>query len=612
MHYLSGYKGHIALVIVANLLYAVFSIFTLSLVVPFLSVLFGQAEAVTVRPAFSLTSRYVIDTFYYYMNQVIVMNGPNAALWYIALVMVILSLLSNACRYLSFFWLAPIRAGVLHDLRNDMYDRILILPLSFYSKHKKGDILSRMGADVLEVEWSIFNSLQSLCRDPFLIVVFLFTLFSISVKLTLIALVILPLVGILLARIGKRIAASSLRSQQYLGQISALFEEAVGGLRVIQGYHAEQYVEDKFRGKNFQFYKLHKKIFRIGELGSPLVEFLCIVTILLISVIALWLMPSLMLENSAKFLLYFVVFARLIPPVKALVSTYYTMQKGLTAAQRVYEVIDADEEIVECADAKPIDTLQRDIIFNHVSFAYPSADGSQGEEVLHDVNLKIRQGETVALVGSSGSGKSTMVDLLLRFYDVKQGNVQIDGIPVTQYSIRDLRALFGMVSQDVILFNDTVYQNIVMGLPNVTRDEVITAAKRAQAHDFIMEMEHGYDTVLGDRGMRLSGGQRQRISIARTLLRQPQVLILDEATSALDNESEYLFQEAIQPYIRQRTAIIIAHRLSTIRLADRICFVQDGQIVENGTHDELMALRGQYFHFYTIQQGTEKVTIEES
>ena len=591
------------LVVMANLLYAVFSIFTLSMVIPFLTVLFDQVTPVTTRPAFALTSRFFIDTFYYYMGQVVAAHGPHAALFFIAAVMVVLSLLSNLCRYLSFYWLAPIRAGILHDLRNDLYSRILILPLSFYSRFKKGDILSRMGSDVLEVEWSIFSSLQSLCRDPFLIIVFVITLFSISAKLTLIALVILPAIGYLLGVIGKKISASSLKMQQLLGNISALFEEAVGGLRVIQGYNAEEYAEEKFGKQNHRFYQLHKRIFRINELGSPLVEFLCIVAILLITLIALWLIPSLMLRTSALFLLYFVVFARLIVPAKALVSTYYTLQKGLTAAQRVYEVIDAEEEIVECDNPLPLSELQHEIRFQDVSFSYHPVDNADQCDVLRYLNLTIRKGETVAIVGPSGGGKSTLMDLLSRFYDLTYGEILLDGVPHHRYFIRDLRALFGVVSQDVILFNDTVYQNIVMGHPEATEEQVVEAAKMAQAHHFILELEDGYNTILGDRGMRLSGGQRQRISIARTLLRNPQVLVLDEATSALDNESEYLFQEALAPLLKERTAIIIAHRLSTIRLADTICFLQDGTIVEQGSHEELMACKGHYYQFYTTQKG---------
>ena len=599
LRYLLNYKSNIFLVVLAQLLYAVFSIFTLSMIVPFLSVLFGQVDQVTVRPEFSLTTRYVIDTFYYYMGVVITRYGQMSALFYIAGVMIVLSFLSNLCRYMGMFWLAPIRSGILQDLRHDLYERILILPLSFYSEQRKGDIISRMGADVLEVEWSVFSSLQSMCRDPFLIIIFVATLFAINVPLTLITLVILPLMGYGLAAIGRGIKKYSLKSQQLLGRMSSLFEEAVGGLRVVKGYNAEKQAYEKFKHENFQFYRLNKRVFRINELGAPLVEFLCILALLLISLTALVWLPSSATMKGTVFMLYFVVFARVIPPAKALVSTYYTLQKGMTAASRVYEIIDADEKITECQEPKTIDALKDSIEYRNVSFAY--GEGQEQHGVLHHIDLTIRRGQTIAVVGPSGSGKSTLVDLLPRFYDITEGELLLDGIPVNQYRISDLRSLFGIVNQDVILFNDTVYNNIVFGMKDVTEEQVVAAAKIAQAHQFISEMEDGYQTVIGDRGARLSGGQRQRISIARAILRNPEVLILDEATSALDNESEYSFQEALMPLVKTKTAIIIAHRLSTIRFADEIIFLKEGRIVERGSHDKLMAARGEYYHFYTAQ-----------
>lgn len=602
LRYLLNYKINIALVLIANLLYALFSIFTLTMLVPFLSVLFGQVQQVVVRPSFSLTSSFFIDTFYYYMGLIVTQHGQMSALLYIAVVMIVFSLLSNVFRYMGMFWLAPLRSGILRDLRNDFYHKLLLLPISFFNRYQKGDIISRIGADVLEVEWSVYAALQSFCRDPFQIIIYVVVLFTISAKLSIVALVVLPVMGYLLALIGKRIKRYALRSQQLLGKMSSLFEEAVGGLRVIKGYNAIEHTFKRFRQQNFQFYRTTKKVFRIAELGSPLIEFLCILALLAITAVGMLWIPSLSIGRGASFMLFFVVFARVIAPAKSLVSTYYTMQKGLTAAARVYEVIDADEQIIECDNPLEIKKIEQDIAFRDVSFSYKDVPNEEACDVLHHINFRVKRGEVVAIVGPSGSGKSTIVDLLPRFYDVHFGEILIDGKPIQQYRIADLRSLFSMVNQDVVLFNDTVYNNIVFGMENVTEEQVVAAAKIAQAHQFIMEMEDGYQTQIGDRGMRLSGGQRQRLSIARTILRNPEVLILDEATSALDNESEYLFQEALIPFVKEHTAIIIAHRLSTIRFADKIIFVRDGKIMESGSHEQLMKLQCEYYNFYMAQQ----------
>ena len=600
--YLSPYKSNIAIAIVTNLLYALFSIFTLSMIVPFLSVLFGQVQQVSVRPEFSLSSRFVIDTFYYYMGVVVEHFGQQSALLYIALVMIFVSFCSNLFRYAGMYWLAPLRAGMLKDMRNQFYHQLIVLPLAFYSEQRKGDIISRIGADVQECEWSIFASLLSICRDPVLLIMSLVVLFSINVRLTLVAIVILPLMGYLLAAIGKHIRNYSLRSQQLLGRMSSLFDEAIGGLRIIKGYNAQQHATNKFRHQNFQFYKVNKKMFRISELGSPLVEFLSILAMLAVMLLGLLIFPNAVTLKGTMLMLYFVIFARMIAPAKALVTTYYTLQKGLSAAERVFEIMDADEVILEKENALPIKTFKEKIAFQDVSFSYRGATTADTCEVLHHVSFELPKGKTIALVGPSGSGKSTIVDLIPRFFDVQFGDIFVDGKRNDEYVISDLRGLFGIVSQDVILFNDTVFNNIAFGLEYVTEAQVIEAAKIAQAHDFITEMENGYQTVLGDRGMRLSGGQRQRISIARALLRQPDILILDEATSALDNESEYRFQEALAPLLKNHTGIIIAHRLSTIRFADEILFIQDGHIVEQGNHQQLMDKHSCYYAFYTAQQ----------
>lgn len=604
--YLKNYKLQIALILFVQVLYAFFSIFTLTLLVPFLQVLFHQVEPVTVRPAFSFSPQYLIDTFYYLMNSVIERHGQASALLFIAGTMILLSLLSNLCRYAGMFWLSHIRSGILSNIRDDFYRKLIRLPLSFYSKQRSGDIVSRMGADVLEVEWTVISSLLTLCRDPFLMIAYLITLFAISVKLSVVTLIIMPLMAIILSIIGKNIRNYSLRSQELIGRMTAYFEEAVDGLRIIKGYNAQDYVSEQFRKENFQFYRLNKKIFRIKELGSPLIEFLCIFAVLAISMIGLVAFPESFASRGSAFMLYFVVFARMIPPAKSLATTYYQMRKGLGAAARIYEVIDAEEEIKDIPNAKHIADFQNTIEFKNVSFTYnPEIENAEDCEVLRDVSFTLKKGETMAIVGPSGSGKSTLVDLLSRFYDIRFGEILIDGVPINQYALTDLRSLFGIVNQDVFLFDDTVYNNLTFGTENATEEEVVAAAKIAQAHDFIMELEDGYQTRIGNRGMRLSGGQRQRLSIARAILKNPQIFILDEATSALDNESELLFQEALLPYIEQHTGIIIAHRLSTIRFADHILFLNDGRVDEFGSHDELMAKKGAYYRFCTAQKMSE-------
>lgn len=594
------YKLDIVFILIFNFLYSIFSIFSLSMVVPFLSVLFGQTEAVTVKPAFELSADFIINTFYYYMSLIIAAHGPVAALVYIAGTMVVLSFLSNLCRYMGMYFLADIRCGILKQIRSEIYHQLLILPLSFYSKQRKGDILNRMGADVQEVEWSVISTLQSICRDPFLIVVFLFALFSISAKLTLITLVVLPIAGYVIAVIGKSIKQKSVKAQQLLGHLSSIFEETISGLRIIKAYNAIDFMSEKFKDENHEFYQLNKKMYRINELGSPLIEFLSVAALMMILFLGGIFAPESMFSGGL-FVMYILVFARIIPPAKALVTSVYTIQKGMASAERIYEIIDGEEIIVEDKEPVQLKEFKERIEYQHVGFSYNDHQINGQYDVLNDVNFCLERGKTIALVGASGAGKSTLVDLLPRFYDVSAGEIKLDGINIKRYKISDLRGIFGIVNQDVMLFNDTVFNNITFGMDNKSKEEVIEAAKIAQAHDFIMELENGYDTILGDRGMRLSGGQRQRISIARALLSNPQILILDEATSALDTESEYLFQQAIQGLLKDRTAVIIAHRLSTIRNADQILFVKDGHISEQGTHDELMQQKGDYYRFCTVQ-----------
>ena len=598
--YLRDFKINIILIFFFNLCYAVFSVFSLSMVAPFLSVLFGNGTMVTERPELSLNANDILNTFYYYMGIIIHDYGQFYALVFIAITMIVSTLFSNLFRYLGLYANAPIRAGISKGLRRDVYHRLLILPLSFYNRQKKGDILNRIGSDVQEVEWSVVCSLQMFFRDPILVIVFLITLFSISYKLTFLTLIILPPAGILIAKIGKSIKKNSTEAQQILGRMTSAFDEAISGLRIIQGHTATDYADRRFRKMNDRFFVLNRRIFRKTEIGAPLVEFLCILALVIVLLLGGNFVVSDAAMTGEKLILFIVIFARIIPPAQSIVSSYYTIQKGMASADRIFRVIDEDEVIEEAKEPVSKKTFDDKIEYSHVHFSYREDDN---EEVLNDINFTLEKGKTVALVGASGSGKSTIVDLLPRFYDVKEGQILIDGIDIRKLKISDLRSIFGIVNQDITLFNDTVYHNIAFGKEGVTREMVEEAAKTALAHDFIMEMTEGYDTVIGDRGMMLSGGQRQRLSIARAVLQNPQVLILDEATSALDTESEYIVQQSLQRLMEGRTTIVVAHRLSTIRRADEILFVQGGRIIERGNHDELIALGGEYAKFCALQEG---------
>lgn len=600
--YIFPFKGNIVFIILFNILYSIFSIFSLSLVAPFLSVLFSQTQHITSKPELSLSLNGVIDTFYYYMGVIIDKNGPSSALIYIAVSMIILSFFSNLFRYLGQYYLAPIRAGVLNNMRKDLYHQLIKLPLSFYSKHKKGDILNRMGSDVQEVEWSIISSLQTFCRDPFLIIAYLIALLKVSYSLTLISLVLLPISGYLITLIGKSIQRNSTKAQQILGKLSSLIDETIGGLRIIKGYNAIEHANRKFQQETHEHYKVNKKIFRVNELGGPMIETLSIITMMVVMIIGGSILFKSSSFNGTLFIMFVVIFARIIPPAKQIVTVFYTIKKGLPSAKRIYEIIDADEVIKEDLNPISVQHLKHQIEFNNVFFDYKSAENPESCSVIKGINFTLKKGEKIALVGASGSGKSTIVDLLSRFYDVSFGTILIDDIDIKKYKINDLRSLFGIVNQDVTLFHGTILNNIAFGKTDVSREQVIESAKIANAHDFIMEMDQQYDTIIGDRGMRLSGGQRQRISIARAILANPDVLILDEATSALDNESEQIVQQAINTLLSQRTAIIVAHRLSTIRDVNRILFIDGGRITECGNHDQLMQLKGGYFNYYCRQE----------
>ena len=593
LQYLAPFKKNVALIFIFNIFYSIFAIFSFTMVIPFLSVLFGQSTVIELKPEFTFSSESIYNTFYYYIGIVVKQYGASRALLLTAFGMVFFSVLSNLFRYLALYFIAPIRAGILRNMRKDIYRKLVILPLSYYAKHKKGDIINRFGSDVQEVEWSIVSSVQVFCRDPFMMLAFMITLFSINLKLTLITLLVLPISGLIITYIGKFIKRYSSRAQETLAKISSRYEEAISGLRIIKGYNAIDLAAERFKDENKYFTKATTKLHRVNELGSPLIEFLSIFSLAIILFIGSIFVLDSSMFNGEIFVFYVIIFARMLPPAKQLVTTYYTIQKGKPSAKRIFDLIDSNEKIKEVENAQPLPHLKNEITYKDVCFNYQEKEGVHPDiDVLHHIHFTIRKGETVAFAGHSGSGKSTLADLLPRFYDVTSGEVLLDGINIKNYKLHDVRELIGIVNQDVVLFHDTVFNNIAFGKTDIPRENVIEAAKMAQAHNFIMELENGYETVIGDRGTKLSGGQRQRLSIARAILQNPEILIFDEATSALDAEAEYLLQDSIDALMKGRTAIIIAHRLSTIRNADKILFIEKGNIKESGTYTELMERKG--------------------
>jgi subfamily B ATP-binding cassette protein MsbA len=574
------------------------------MVIPFLSVLFGQTAVIEIKPEFTFSSESIKHTFDYYIGIILKQYGVSQALFFTALSMVCFSILSNLFRYLALYFLAPIRAGILRNMRKDIYQKLLILPLSYYAKHKKGDIINRFGSDVQEMEWSIISSVQVFCRDPFKMLAFLITLFSINLKLTFITLIILPISGFIITYIGKFIKRYSLRTQETLVKISSKYEEAISGLRIIKGYNAIDLAAERFKDENKHFTKSATKLHRVNELGSPLIEFLSIFFLGIILFIGSIFVLDSSMFNGGIFAFYILIFSQMLSPAKQLVTVYYAIQKGKPSAKRIFDLIDSDEKIKETENAFSLPHLKNKITYKDVCFNYQEKEGVHFDiDVLHHINLTIRKGEKVAFVGHSGSGKSTLADLLPRFYDVTSGELLMDEVNIKDCKLHDVRELIGIVNQDVILFHDTVFNNIAFGKNNISKQRVIEVAKMAQAHDFIMELENGYETIIGDRGTKLSGGQRQRLSIARTILQNPEILIFDEATSALDAEAEYLLQDSIDALLKGRTAVIIAHRLSTIRNVDKILFIEKGNIKEIGTHTELMEKKGEYYKFCTLQMG---------
>ena len=600
------YKSNMVWNIVFNVLSAILNLFSFALIMPILQILFKINEEVYTYMPWSFEpssweswkglAEAGKNNFFWYITNLIETEGGSFTLIVLGVFLVIMTFLKVATMYLAFFHMIPIRTGVVRDIRNQINNKITQLPLGFFSEERKGDIIARISGDVNEIENSIMSSLDMLFKNPILIFIYLTGMILISWQLTVFVLVLLPLAGYIMGQVGKKLKRKSLLGQQQWGDLMSQIEETLSGLRIIKAFNAESKIRNRFEKSNDIFRRTTMKIYRRQQMAHPMSEFLGTATI----VIVLWYGGTLILANNSPidaptFIYYLVIFYSIINPAKDLSKSVYAIQKGLASMERVDKILKAESDINDPIDPKPI-SLQKQIEYKNVWFKY------QNDWVLKNVNLTIPKGKTVALVGQSGSGKSTLVDLLPRFYDVNEGSITIDGTDIRESTLYDLRGLMGNVNQEAILFNDSFFNNISFGVKNATLEQVKEAARIANAHEFIMASEQGYETNIGDRGGKLSGGQRQRISIARAILKNPPILILDEATSALDTESERLVQEALENLMKNRTTIVIAHRLSTIRNADEICVMHGGEIVERGTHDALLVLDGFYKKLCDMQQ----------
>lgn len=594
------YKHYLALNIFFNILASLLTLFSFATIMPILEMLFktgNVGEYTYMAWDMSNIKDVAINNFYYITAQAIEHYGASITILFLGIFLTVTTALKTGSAYLSSFFLIPLRNGVVRDIRAHVHDKVLSLPVGFFTNERKGDIMARMTGDTAEVETSIMSSLEMIFKDPIMIIVCLTMMFLISWQLTLFVLILLPTAGLLMGRVGRSLKRKSTDLQSCWGFIMSSIEETLGGMRIIKAFNAEGKIATRFNGILNNYFNLGTRVARRQALAHPMSEFLGTATI----VIVLWFGGSLILSGSstidaAQFIYFLVIFYSIINPVKDLSKGMYAVQRGLAAMERVDKLLSTPNPIQDPEKPAQLTALNEGIEYRNVSFKYSN------DYVLSNISLNIKRGQTVALVGQSGSGKTTLADLLPRFYDVNEGGIFIDGINIKDVKVHDLRNLMGNVNQEAILFNDTFFNNIAFGVKDATLEQVMEAARIANAHNFIMETPDGYNTNIGDRGCLLSGGQRQRISIARAILKNPPILILDEATSALDTESERLVQEALEKLMRNRTTLVVAHRLSTIRNADLICVVHEGRIVEQGKHDELVAKDGYYKHLVDMQK----------